>query len=379
MKRGSSAARRRSPWWTGMGLALVLMCGTGAAHAACTLNIGGMGPSGVIYDRYNGALFQIKVPAGRSTFALPAYPQPPAGEILFVSETLLPTLGTKREQGAAAPLILCSVGAIEEFKGATELLPGFNDLYASGVKGIGYRVYYYYRDSGEGVVAPYTGVNTYSRGVLVFPFNGSDLGNDLKARIEFVATGEPIEPGELLPGRIYGVVSVSNTNGVSVSSPYKVELATAITVTPPTCEIQTPEALTVILPTVSVHLLMRGEGRGITAKDLSVACSSPSMASPIIRITPISPVGGSTNTLANEDTSSDGAKGVGVQMWLYDPAIGTFRNPVFNTDEPGAGAPQESLPSSLWLFRIGGSYLPIDAIVTAGKVSAGATLKFTYP
>src|SRR5690606_5944329 len=87
LRRALEAAGRRGQrahWWAGMGLALALACAGGAAQAACGRNTGGAGPSGNQYDAYNGALFQIAVPAGRTTYALPAYPV--AGEILFASE-----------------------------------------------------------------------------------------------------------------------------------------------------------------------------------------------------------------------------------------------------------------------------------------------------
>jgi len=377
MKRNSRAACRRGyrgQWWAGMGLALALM---GGAHAACGLNPGGAGPSGTVYDAYNGALFQIAVPAGRTTFALPAYPT--AGEILFASEALLPNLGTGRAQGQAAPLYDCAPGAIEEFRGGTALLPGHQNLYDSGVPGIGYRVYYYYISDSENVVAPVTYPNTYRRGALVFPFNGAQLGNNLKARIEFVATGDKISPGQLLPANIYGRAYISNTNGANISQPYRVYLATAITVTPPTCDIQNPAALTVKMPSVPAHLLVRGEGRGITATTLDVACSSPSEVSPTITVTASHPASGYPATLSNQETGSGAAQGVGVQVWLYDPAAGTYRNPTFGAAEQGIGNPMDSAPSNRWQFRVGGSFLPINATVTAGKVSATATLKFTYP
>lgn len=380
LKRALEAAGRcgqRAHWWAGMGLALALACAAGAAQAACGRNTGGAGPSGNQYDAYNGALFQIAVPAGRTTYALPAYPV--AGEILFASEVMLPTLGEGRAQGQAAPLYDCAAGAVEEFRGGSALLSGHTNLYDSGVQGIGYRVYYYYVSDSENVAAPVTNTNTYKRGALVFPFNGSPLGNNLKARIEFVATGGPISPGQLAPSKIYGQASVSNTNGVTVTQPYRVYLASAISVTPPTCDIQNPAALAVRMPSVPVHLLTRGEGRGITATSLDVACSSPSEVSPTITVTASNTVSGYPATLGNQETGTNAAKGVGVQVWLYDPAAGTYRNPTFGAVAHGMGAAVESLPSSRWQFRVGGSYLPVDATVTAGRVSASAILKFTYP
>lgn len=378
MTRGSTAVRRRAPGrrlWAGVSATLALTFGMGAAHA-CRTNGGGTTPNGNYYEAYNGQLFQIQVPAGRTTFALPAYPT--AGEILFASEVMLPYLGSGSGQGRASPLYDCAAGGVEEFRGGSTLLSGHQNLYDSGVPGIGYRVYYYYINESENVPAPVTHTNTFKSGALVFPFNGSPhLGDDLKARIEFVATGDQIFPGELMPSRIYGQVSVSNVDR-TVPNPYRVSLATAVRVTPPTCDIQNPAALTVRMPSVPVHLLARGEGRGITETVLDVTCTSPSPLSPTITVTATDPVSGHPATLANQEAGPDAATGVGVQMWLYDPGSGTYRNPIFGAAEQGIGAPVDAPMSSRWQFRVGGSFLPLNATVKAGKVSAGATLKFTY-
>lgn len=360
-------------------LALVLALAGGAATAqACSVNRGGTTSKNNYYAAYDASLFQIRVPPGRASFPLPAYPV--AGETLFVAEMPLPELGSGSAQGRAAPLYACNAGAVETFRGGTALVAGHPDVYASGVQGIGYRVYYYYIDASQNEVAPYSASNTYKSGALVFPFNGSaSMGTGLKARIEFVATGEPILPGQLSPSNVYGQAAVSNVGNVAVPQLYRVQLATPVAVTPPTCDVQNPAALTVRLPAVPVHLLSASPGRDITSTSIEVACSSPSEASPTVTIIPTSTVAGYPATLANQESGASAADGVGVQVWVYDPAADAYRLPAFGVAEPGLGAPMEGVPSRRWRYLVGASYVQVAAPVRAGKVRASATLKFTYP
>jgi len=375
-RRRHAKARRAGMARVIVSLAVLLGGGTGTA-LACSRNGGGTTPNHNYYQAYNGNLMQIAVPPGRSTFPLPAYPV--AGEILFSAEVMLPNFGDGSGRGIASPLYDCKAGAIEEFRGGGARISGYDDLYASGVPGIGYRVYYYIRDS-EAIAAPVMYVNEHKSGALVFPFNGSsDMGSNLKTRIEFVATGEPISPGMLTPANIYGQATVSNTSGVTPNGLlYRVYLATPVQITPPTCDISNLPALTVRLPSVPAHFLMRGDGRDITSTALEVACTSPSELSPTITVTANYPVGGYAATLSNQETGAEAAQGVGVQMWLFDPADGAYRNPAFGAAQEGIGSPMEGLPSSRWRFVVGASYLPIAPTVVAGRVRASATLKFTY-
>src|SRR5690606_35152552 len=292
-------------------LALALALAGGAATAqACSVNRGGTTSNGNHYMAYDASLFQIRVPPGRASFPLPAYPV--AGETLFVAETPLPDLGSGSAQGRASPLYACKMGAVETFRGGTALVAGHRDVYASGVQGIGYRVYYYYIDASQNEVAPYSADNTFKSGALVFPFNGSaSIGTGLKARIEFVATGEPILPGQLSPSNIYGQAAVSNVGSVAVPQLYRVQLATPVAITPPTCDVQNTAALTVRLPAVPVHLLSAPPGRSITSTSIEVACTSPSEASPTVTIIPNSTVAGYPATLANHESEDGRAAGWG--------------------------------------------------------------------
>ncbi|MBV7483490.1 fimbrial protein [Bordetella sp. BOR01] len=383
MKQVSSAAyrwRRREWRYVGIGLVALWLIGGTSSALACSRNTGGTSGNGNRYDAYDSNSMQIAVPAGRTTFALPAYPTP--GEVLFVSETMLPNFGGGSGQGRASPLYDCRTGAVEEFRGGGTLVAGHQNLYSSGVAGIAYRVYYYYISDSEYVLAPVRYDNTFRSGALVFPFNGSpQLGGNLKARIEFVATGAPISPGTLLPANIYGQATVSNTSGTSASGPlYRVYLATPVQVTPPTCDISNPTALTIRLPGVPVHMLMRGEGRDITATTLDVACSSPSDSSPTITLTANQyiPGDGGNGILTNQEAGMNAASGVGIQVWLHDPATGAYRAPTFGQAQNGIGAAIEALPSRRWQFKVGASYAPTGAAITAGRVRATATVKFTY-
>ena len=357
-----------------------LMAGTSTALAYCKVNMGGTTINGNRYFAYDGQRMQIAVPAGRTSFALPAFPL--AGETLFSSEVDLPYLGDGPGQGMASPLYDCNPGVTEEFKGRGSLVAGHRNLYSSGVAGIGYRVYYYYNSDSDYVLAPARYDNQYRSGALVFPFNGApQMGSNLKARIDFVATGDRILPGTLLPANVYGQATVSNVIGESPSGLlYRVYLATPIQVTPPTCDISNPTALTITLPGAPVHMLMRGEGRDITATTLDVVCSSPSDASPTITLTANQyfPGDGGTGILANQEAGMNAASGVGIQVWLHDFATGTYRVPTFGQAQNGIGAAMEALPSRRWQFKIGASYAPTGATITAGRVRATATVKFTY-
>jgi len=346
-----------------------------SAQAACQQNPGGTAPSGQAYDRYNSTLFQVAVRPQQTTIALP--PRVTAGELLFsTQETPLPFLGDTRSQGQAAPVYGCPAGTIERFDGNGALMG--NNLYATGVPGIGYRVYYYISDT-DSRPAPVEYANPYKAGVMVFPFNGAhQLGTNLRTRIDFIATGDAIVPGTISAGSIFGRASLTGGGAISTAPLYRVFLAESIRITPPTCSVSNSAALTVQLPGLPVHMLQRGEGMGITTANLELACSSPSDVSPSIKITPTNPVTGYPATLSNLETGSQSARGVGIQVWLADPVTGQYRHARFGEVENGMGASLEGLPSSRWLFRVGASYLQVEPTVTAGKVRAGAVLTFIY-
>ncbi|MDM9560289.1 fimbrial protein [Bordetella petrii] len=376
-RRGSGPSGRLRQGWGYAWRICALIAGfmwSSPSLAACKENPGGTAPSGQPYDRYNSTLFQVAVRPQQTTIALP--PSVTAGELLFsTQETPLPSLSGS-SQGQAVPVYDCPAGTIERFEGNHALIG--TSLYATGVPGIGYRVYYYISDT-ESRPAPVEYANPYRAGAMVFPFNGAhQLGTNLRTRIDFIATGDPIVPGIISAGFISGRASLAGGGAISTPPLYRVFLAESIRITPPTCSVSNTAALTVQLPGLPVHMLQRGEGAGITTANLELACSSPSDVSPSIKITPTNPVAGYPATLGNQETGSEGARGVGIQVWLADPVTSQYRHARFGEVENGMGASLEGLPSSRWLFRVGASYLQVEPTVTAGKVRAGAVLTFTY-
>lgn len=346
-----------------------------ARTVSCRLNQGGTTNKGNRYMAYRSSGYVVALPAGMTSRPLPSAAQ--RGQVLFsTSAVALPSLYGEG-QGQAAPLYYCPPGTLERFDGNGSYVDSSYKLYATGVPGIGYRVYYYI-NGGEEIAAPVTFSNNYQTGALVFPMNGSGQSGYLTTRIDFVATGQTIQPGTIRASQIFGQVTVPNS-GLSIPwQLYKVYLNQDITITVPTCNVTNTAALNMTLPDVSATQLVGGKGGSITETNLQVSCSTSSRAAPSLKITANSLVSGQVATLRNQDTGTTGAKGVGVQLSLWDPAIGSFRAPAIGSEEKNAGTAIGALPTNLWSYRLGANYKQVESTVQAGAVKASATLTFTY-
>lgn len=346
-----------------------------ARAVACRLNQGGTTNKGNKYMAYRSSGYVVGLSAGMTSRPLPAEAQ--RGQILFSTmDAALPSLYGEA-QGQAAPLYYCPPGTTERFDGNGAYIDSAYKLYATGVPGIGYRVYYYINGS-EQISAPITFSNNYQTGALVFPMNGSGQSGYLTTRIDFVATGQPIQPGVIRANQIFGQVTVPNS-GLSIPwQLYKVYMNQDITITVPTCNVTNTAALNMTLPDVSTTQLVGGKGGAVSETTLQVSCSTSSRAAPSLKITANSLVSGQVATLRNQDTGATGAKGVGVQLSLWDPAIGSFRAPAIGSEEKNAGTAIGALPTNLWSYRLGANYKQVDTTVQAGAVKATATLTFTY-
>lgn len=346
-----------------------------ARMGACVLNQGGATNNGNTYMAYRASGYIVRVSANTTSRPLPFSAQ--RGDILFSTPAVgLPSLsGSAR--GQAAPLYLCPPGTTEKFDGNGPLIDSTYNLYATGVPGIGYRVFYYIED-GKEIAAPYVANNPYKTGALVFPLNGSGYSGYLTTRIDFVATGEPIQPGTIQASRIFGQVTVPNAGTSIPWQLYKVFLNQDIIITVPTCNVINTAALNMTLPDVSASQLVVGKGGDVIETNLQVNCSTASMAAPSLKITANNLVSGQTATLRNQDTGTTGAKGVGVQLSVWDPASGSFRAPAIGSEEKNVGTAIGGLPTKQWSYRLGANYKQVDPTVRAGDVRASATLTFTY-
>ncbi|PWF22159.1 fimbrial protein [Corticimicrobacter populi] len=343
---------------------------------ACRLNNqGGKTNKGNTYTAYRSSGYVMPLSVGVTTRPLPSEAQ--RGQVLFsTTESALPSLYGEA-QGQAAPLYYCPPGTTERFDGNGAYIDSAYKLYSTGVPGIGYRVYYYL-NGGEEVPAPATFNNSYQTGALVFPMNGSGQSGYLTTRIDFVATGQPIQPGVIRASQVFGQVTVPNA-GISIPwQLYKVYMNQDITITVPTCNVTNTAALNMTLPDVSTTQLLSGKAGGISETVLQVSCAATSRLAPSLKITANTQVSGQAATLRNQDVSAGGAKGVGVKLWLYDPPAGGHRQVSFGTEEKGVGLPVGNVPTSQWTYGLGASYQQIDSTVQAGTVRASATLTFTY-
>lgn len=344
-----------------------------ARATRCSVNTsGGPGPSGVNYEPFS--YYQFSLPSGRSSFAAPA--QATQGQVLFAVERYLPAY-SGGAQGRVAPLYNCPPGAMEYFNGNGALVPGTTDIFRTNIAGIGYRVFYYL-NSQSSVTAPVYYVNGYANGVLAFPFDNPSFGANTRTRIEVVATGEPIGTGTLISALIFGQTSVSGTGGtVAPGGMYRVGLAGDVQITRPTCNVSNPTALNLTLPDATLSALKSGSAADVTATNLLVTCAATSTAAPSVSISGTT-VSGFPATLANQDTTTAGAKGVGVKLWIYDPQAGDFVEPTMGLAQKSLGAAVGALPTTTWAYRVGASYLQVAPTPTAGAVRATATLTFSY-
>lgn len=340
-----------------------------ARATRCSVNNGGRGPSGTLYQAYSGN--QYLMSAGRSTMAVPS--QPTQGQLLFAVETALPALSGGAE-GTVAPLYGCPPGVVETFASSKALIPG-TDIYKTSYTGIGFRVFYYASSAGS-LTAPVSHVNNYASGVLVFPFDSSYIPG-AKARIEVVATGEPISAGRLNTTEIFANTTVTGAGVTLPAALYYVGLYGIVTLSVPTCNVSNPAALNLTLPDATLSALKSGNAGTMTSTTLQVTCSSNSLLAPTLSISGTT-VSGYAATLANQDTTTTGAKGVGVKLWVHDTQTGGFRQPTMGLAEKNLGTPVGSLPTSMWSYGVGASYQQVTATPTAGSVSAKATLTLTY-
>ncbi|MFD4841185.1 fimbrial protein [Achromobacter sp. NPDC058515] len=342
-----------------------------ARASSCSINSGGPGPSGTRYAAFSG--YQFSLNSGRDSFATPA--QATQGDLLFAVEQGLPTL-TGGDQGKVAPLYNCPPGMMEYFNGNGDLIAG-TDIFRTNIAGIGYRVFYYLNSQGY-ATAPVAYFNEYANGVLVFPFDHPGFGPNTKTRIEIVATGEPIGTGILNASRIYAQVSVSYTGGpMPPGGMYRVALSRNVTITRPTCSVTNQDALSLTLPDATLSALKSGSAGEVKSTDLLVTCGGASMAAPSLSISGAT-VSGYPATLANQNTTTAGAKGVGVRLWIHDPQTGDFRQPAMGLAESSLGTAVGALPTATWSYRVGASYQQVESTPTAGAVRATATLTFTY-
>lgn len=367
-----------------IGLTLALMacwgCGSPTAYAgpldtravACTVNSGGTTNKGNKYLAYSSSTNNYTVTPARTSQPMPA--PGTTGSVLFsTSERTLAQL-EGQSQGMAAPLYNCPTGTTEYFRG-NGAYDSASKSYATGLQGIGYRVYYYL-GNGEELAAPQEFSNPYATGALVFPMSSSDRGV-YRTRIDFVATGAQMKPGTILANSVYGVSSVSA--GVSgLPSLYRVGLSSNITVNAPTCLIKNPANQVLKLDDVTISDLNSGAGENrMYNTELQVDCGMTSQSSPTVRLTTSYAAGGSyTGTLTNQ--AAGGATGVGVRLWLWNPGAGSYEVASFNSTLANRGTLISATPTSTWSYKVGASYLRTGGTVSAGTVTSTATITFTY-
>ncbi|WP_323030019.1 fimbrial protein [Castellaniella sp.] len=376
--RGPAAAR------FGAAAGLILACMSTASGgpldtraASCVFQNGGRGPkTGIIYDQYLPSTYLIFVPFGSVTISIPSRPTP--GEILLAKEVPLPAL-YGGAAGRGAPLKLCPPTTIETFRGNGSPLAGTGDIYPTSVRGIGYRVYYYISNESR-QTAPAVYQNPYSAGVLVYPMNTDNhpQGTNVRTRIEFVATGEPIASGTISSG-VYGEGGVFGNVTPPIPALYQVRMSGTVTVAHPTCSITNPAALNVTLPEVSTSQLAASGTGDTTTTTLGVACSANRDDAPLITLRANSLASQVPGTLNNELTDSTAAKGVGVQVQYEMPSGNSvpFQQGIATA---GAGHPASALPTNQWQFRLGARFARLGsaAELRPGKVRATATVTFTY-
>lgn len=339
---------------------------------ACTVNSGGTTSKGNRYLAYSATSNNYTVSPLRTAQPLPATSV--RGDVLFsTAERSYPTLEGE-SQGMAAPLYNCPAGTTEYFTG-NGAYDSASRSYATGIPGIGYRVYYYI-GNGEELAAPQQFSNPYTQGALVFPMSSSARGY-YRTRIDFVATGAEIKPGTIYAANIFGTASLSvAVNGLP--GMFRVGLDRNITISTPTCTVKNPANLVLNLNDVSLIDMNNGTGENrLYETELQVECSAASQASPTVRLSSSYVAGASyPGTLLNQE--SNGATGVGVRLWLHDPAIGQHRLATFNTIDANRGTAIGAKPTSTWSYKIGASYLRVGGTVTAGTVKSTATVTFTY-
>lgn len=351
---------------------------TGTAYAgpldtravSCAVNSGGTTSKGNQYYAYSSTANVYSLSPTRTVQPMPA--PGTTGSVLFSTvERVLPQY-EGASQGYAAPLYNCPPGTQEYFRGNGSY-DSYSRSYATGLQGIGYRVYYYI-GNGEELAAPQTFDNTYATGALVFPMSSSARGT-YRTRIDFVATGATIKPGVIVGSNIFGQASVSA--GSAPAGLYRVGMSGNITVTAPTCQIKNPQSQTIALGNVTATAMNSGAGENaLYTSELQVDCGMSSQASPTVKLTTNYAANGSPDTVSNQ--AQNGAQGVGVRLWLWNPGLNNYERAAFNSTLPNRGTLISSTPNSTWSYKLGASYLRTGGTVTAGSVLSTATITFTY-
>jgi len=337
---------------------------------SCTVNNGGTTNKGNQYYAYSSTANVYTLSPTRTTQPMPA--PGTTGSVLFSTvERVLPQY-EGASQGYVAPLYNCPPGTQEYFRGNGSY-DSNSRSYATGLQGIGYRVYYYI-GNGEELAAPQTFENTYATGALVFPMSSSSRGT-YRTRIDFVATGATIKPGIIYGSNIFGQASVST--GTAPAGLYRVGMSGNITVSAPTCKINNPQSQTIALGNVTVSAMNSGAGENaMYVSEMQVDCGMSSQASPTVKLTTNYAASGSSDTVTNQ--AQNGAQGVGVRLWLWNPGMNTYERAAFNSTLPNRGTLISSTPNSTWSYKVGASYLRTGGTVTAGSVLSTATITFTY-
>lgn len=364
------------------GFCLVLLGSLGFAQDAsagpldaravnCWVNRGGMAPSGTVYDGYSGSQYLLFP----SKTNIPVPSQPTRGDLLFAMDYTLPAL-SGGAQGQKAPLYNCPPGVIETFASTQPRITG-TDIYKTNFAGVGFRIFYYVLDDGNYQTAPAQFINPYESGVLLFPFSSPDYPG-AKARIEVVATGEPISAGTLNTNDISAVTTITGPiYGALPTGLYSLSMTGMVRFTMPTCNVTNSSALNLALPDATLSALKSGTAGDVTSTTLQVVCTGGSSLAPAMSITGTT-VAEYAATLSNQDTSVAGAKGVGLKLWVRDITTGEFRQPTMGVAERNLGSPVGALPTDTWSYQVGASYQQVTAAPTAGAVRANATLTFTY-
>lgn len=339
---------------------------------ACTFNDRGGSTSRATYDAYSPATNSHRLTPMVTTVSTYG-DSAQAGTLLFQTATYtLPTLSGS-QQGRAAPLYNCPPGSTEQFRG-NGVYDSVSKSYPTGVQGIGYRVFYYTSTSyGSENAAPLTLTNSFASGALVFPHSSSQGGTQY-TRIDFVATGANYGTGIINASNIFGTSSETNNSSYF----YRVQLASNITIAAPTCKVANTGNLTLALPAVTTIALNNGTAETTTyPTDLKVECDRIRSAAPTITFTTNYAASGYPGTLTNQ--AANGAQGVGVKLWVWNPVSNRYDVPTFNSRLSNLATYVDGpMYGRTWTFRVGASYLRTGGTVTAGPVRSTATLTFQY-
>ncbi|MCP2006235.1 UNVERIFIED_ORG: type 1 fimbria pilin [Buttiauxella agrestis ATCC 33320] len=276
------------------------------------------------------------------------------GEVLVQRDVAVGNVLYKKVIPASAVTIgSCSDGAYVKSVslGDLQYLNGTNDLFQSGIEGVGIRLEY-----GNGDIIKSS--NSVSTGPSTLKDEDSIVFSLIKT--------SPIEPGRILPRDVFSLSYSSNTEGTVVAK--KISLSGGV-IAQASCQVQTPS---VIVPMGGIdRKLLKGINSTAGTRDFHIGLDCSKNTNVNIIFSPLTNVGTNIHDLRGviEPEGGDGAaSGVGIQLMFGGSPVG-FDTLILVGKTPNEG---------IYNIPLQARYIQFSSVVNPGTINAMAKFTLIY-